>query len=267
MVESGDRVLRSGPHRISLWTPSEAVSWILESTRRRDEGCRQVMASGFHGLWAVASDDRIARELAGVDLWVPDGIAPVFLARALGAKDVHRIPGPELFAAVLAEASARGGLKHFLYGDTEETLASLKSHIEARYPNNVVVGTHSPPFSPEVGPAPPDVLEQINDSGADVLWVGLGTPKQDLWIARNKASLRVPVAVAVGAAFRFETGGLRRAPDWMGRHGLEWVFRLVEEPRRLWRRVLLDGPRFVWWAVTSLVTGRITLEETRSEGL
>lgn len=252
--------LHFGQHRISLLSPDEAVDWVLNSVDRASGPCQQVMASGFHGMSSVTQSASISRELSDVDLWLPDGIAPVAMARVLGAREVSRVPGPELFSALLRAGQSRERpLRHFLFGDTPDTLARLREHIEANYPGNIVCGAISPPF----GSAPERMSvadeARINGSEADIIWVGLGTPKQDLWIARNKPFLRVPVAIAVGAAFRFEVGLVERAPRWVGRAGLEWAFRFSREPRKLWRRVLLDGPVFVLWAVTALLTGRVRL--------
>jgi len=259
------RELRTGPHSISLVSLEEAVEWVLAAVDEADGPCKQVMASGFHGLWAAVSNAQTSDELSHVDLWVPDGIAPVLMARLLGASEVARVPGPDLFPAVMKAAPVEAVLRHFLYGDTDDTLEALHRHIEATYPRNEVVGVHSPPFTPAAKVAPSETIDEINNSGADILWVGLGTPKQDLWIARNRHLLQVPVAVAVGAAFRFEIGKVDRAPDWVGRSGLEWAYRLTREPRKLWRRVFLEGGQFLAWSAWAMATGRVTLAEREIE--
>jgi N-acetylglucosaminyldiphosphoundecaprenol N-acetyl-beta-D-mannosaminyltransferase len=256
--------LRFGNHAITLLSVDETVSWILANVDKPRGPCKQVMASGFHGMWSVVSDSQTASELEDLDLWVPDGIAPIWISRVLGARGVGRAPGPEIFPAVMAAARNRGKpLRHFLYGDTEATLSALGAHIEDTYPNNVVAGTHSPPFTPRAEEAPEETLAAINSATPDIIWVGLGTPKQDLWIARNRNRLNAPVAVAVGAAFRFEIGKVERAPAWIGRSGLEWAFRLSREPKKLWRRVFVEGAQFLAWSGGALVRGDLrVVDET-----
>jgi len=144
------------------------------------------------------------------------------------------------------------GYSSFFYGDTDETLAALRERLEREYSNHKVAGTFSPPFgavSPEEDEAH---VRMINDARPDVLWVGLGTPKQDRWIFEHQERLRVPVAVGVGAAFGFLSGRVKRAPAWIGRCGFEWLWRLAREPKKLWRRDLLDGPRFLFHVALEL---------------
>lgn len=251
--------LQFGDHAISLLDSDAAVAYVHTAVRGPRTGCQQIMASGFHGMWSVASSTEVSDALRGVDLWLPDGIAPVAIARILGARRVARVPGPELFQAVLRSAgNLDRPLRHFLYGDTEETLTALRKRIEGAYPNNEIAGSISPPFTREIA-FDALAVDSINSSRADILWVGLGTPKQDLWIARHKPHLSVPVAVAVGAAFRFETGIVPRAPEWLGRLGLEWIYRFAKEPRKLWRRVVLELPRFVIWVGVRLLAGGFEL--------
>jgi N-acetylglucosaminyldiphosphoundecaprenol N-acetyl-beta-D-mannosaminyltransferase len=156
----------------------------------------------------------------------------------------ERVPGPDILAAFLEHANRRG-YRSFFYGDTEATLADLQRRVTERYPGHVVAGTLSPPFRPLTAEEDAQVIAMINDARPDVLWVGLGLPKQERWIAEHLDRLRVPVVVGVGAAFGFLSGRVSRAPAWVGRIGCEWLWRLAAEPRKLWRRDLIDGPRFL----------------------
>ncbi|MBM4032639.1 MAG: WecB/TagA/CpsF family glycosyltransferase [Planctomycetes bacterium] len=214
--------------------------WIAEP----DAPCRRVVVTGFHGIWEAHRDPGLRAILNSADLWVPDGIAPVWVARLRGFRGVRRIPGAELMRAFFGRANERG-YSSFFYGDTAATLAALRERLEREYPGHKVAGTFSPPFgavSPEEDAAH---VKMINDARPDVLWVGLGLPKQERWIFEHQKRLKVPVAVGVGAAFGFLSGKVRRAPAWVGRCGLEWLWRLAHEPGKLWRRDILDGPRFL----------------------
>jgi len=222
----------------------EAVSVVAGWIEARQAGCRQVVVTGAHGLWEAHCDPQFKKMVNSAALWLPDGIAPVWIARLRGMRPAVRIPGAEFMEAFLAKADM-AGYRSFFFGDTEETLARLSHRLQERYPGHQVVGILSPPFhalSPEEDETH---VRTINAAKPDVLWVGLGTPKQDRWIYEHLDRLDVPVAVGVGAAFRFLTGQVRRAPDWIGRMGLEWAYRLAKEPRKCWRRCLVQGPQFV----------------------
>ena len=147
-------------------------------------------------------------------------------------------------AAALERGSTQGWRSSF-YGDTEETLEALERTVRDQWPGHIVAGTLSPPFRPLSGAEEQEHVEIINRARPDVVWVGLGLPKQDVWIHRMRERLDVPVATGVGAAFRFLAGTVDRAPPWMGRAGLEWAYRILKEPKKTWRRSLVDGPRFV----------------------
>jgi N-acetylglucosaminyldiphosphoundecaprenol N-acetyl-beta-D-mannosaminyltransferase len=218
---------------------------------RRGEAARQVVVTGFHGLWEAYKSPELHRMLNAADLWVADGIAPAWVARLRGLRGARRTPGAEIMQAFFSLAQRRG-YASFFYGDTEETLAALRARLEADYPGHRIAGMIPPPFRPLSQEDDARYLRQINESGADVLWVGLGTPKQDRWIWERRQRLRVPVAVGVGAAFRFVAGTVRRCPRWIGEAGFEWLWRLACEPRKLWRRDLVDGPRFVYHVAKEL---------------
>jgi len=207
--------------------------------------CHQVVVTGFHGLWEASRDPELRGILNAADLWVPDGIAPVWIARVRGHEQATRLPGAELMAAVFEEGRERG-FRHYFYGDTDDTLAALRATVERRWPGNEVVGAYSPPFRHHTPEELAQHVARINDSGADFLWVALGLPKQDRWIHAHREALRVPVAVGVGAAFAFVAGTVERAPAWMGRAGLEWLYRLAQEPRKCWQRSLVEGPQFLY---------------------
>lgn len=233
--------------RVQLISTPRTVDHIESWIRRRDGECRQIVATGFHGLLEASRNERVHAVLNGAELWVPDGIAPVWIARLRGHRDAVRSPGPEIFVEFLKRANLNGYSSYF-YGDTEQTLAALTEAVAARYPGHRVAGSFSPPFRSLTAEEDQAIIERINDARPDVLWVALGLPKQDIWIHDRLSRLKVPVAVGVGAAFAFVAGTVPRCPEWIGRAGFEWVFRLLAEPKKLWRRDFLDGPRFIYHA-------------------
>ena len=225
-------------------TLGEALGIISDWIAVGDGHCRSVVVTGFHGLWVGHQDPEFRDMLNTADLFCPDGIAPIWLSRLQGHSLPQRIPGGDILGAFLRSAE-NAGHSSFFFGDTEETLAALSDTIGTRFPGATIAGVLSPPFGAISAAEEAEHVAAINASGADVLWVGLGCPKQERWIARNKHRLTVPVAIGVGAAFRFHAGLVRRAPGWVGDAGFEWLWRLAAEPRKMWRRDVTDGPRFI----------------------
>jgi N-acetylglucosaminyldiphosphoundecaprenol N-acetyl-beta-D-mannosaminyltransferase len=225
--------------------------WISEKGGR----CHFVVATGFHGICEAFKDPRFRETLNSADLFCPDGIAPVWISRMRKTPLPARVPGPELLAGFAARGMRRG-YRSFFFGDTADTLAALERSLIRDFPGHCIAGAVSPPFGGWTDIEDKAFVTQINAARPDVLWVGLGVPKQERWINRNRDSLEVPVAVGVGAAFRFVGGTVRRAPAWVGEAGFEWLWRLVMEPRKLWRRDLVDGPRFMYHALREVIAAR-----------
>jgi N-acetylglucosaminyldiphosphoundecaprenol N-acetyl-beta-D-mannosaminyltransferase len=238
--------------RVHLLSTQRTVDYIESWIRLHDGACRQIVATGFHGLLEASRNKKVNAALNSAELWVPDGIAPVWIARLRGHREAVRSPGPEVFAEFLNRANLNGYSSYF-YGDTEQTLAALTETVKAKYPGHRVVGSFSPPFRPMTPEEDRAIIDRINDARPDVLWVALGLPKQDIWIHDRLSRLKVPVAVGVGAAFAFVAGTVPRCPEWIGHAGFEWVFRLLAEPKKLWRRDFLDGPLFVYQAGLELL--------------
>ncbi|MGH7787074.1 MAG: WecB/TagA/CpsF family glycosyltransferase [Candidatus Binatia bacterium] len=188
--------------------------------------------------------------LNAADLTVPDGMPLVWLARRDGYALKRRVYGPELMQTVCLGSGRR--YRHFFLGAADGVAAQLAASLRASHQLSIV-GTYAPPFRPSDTSADVDVVAMINRAAPDVLWVALGTPKQERWMAEHRDRLTVPVVVGVGAAFDFLAGVTPWAPPWMRENGLEWLFRLVSEPSRLWRRYVIAGSRFV---------GRVILERT-----
>ncbi|MFL2877205.1 MAG: WecB/TagA/CpsF family glycosyltransferase [Pontiellaceae bacterium] len=174
-----------------------------------------------------------------------DGMPLVWLARRFGFAFAERVYGPDLMLA-LCSLSESKGYRHFFYGATDEVLDRLKMNLLTQFPKLAIAGMYSPPFRPLEEQERNEVVEKINASGSDIIWCGLGTPKQDYWVSEFRPLLEGSVILAVGAGFNFHAGSVRQAPRWMMKSGLEWLFRLIVEPRRLWRRYLLGNPRFLF---------------------
>ncbi len=246
------RILRSRVHLIS---PARTVDHIESWIGKRDGRCRQAIVTGFHGLLEAHKSPRIHSILNNADLWVPDGIAPIWLARLRGHRNVDRAPGTEIMFEFLRRADLNGYSSYF-YGDTDETLAALCARVKRDYPGHRIAGAYSPPFRRLSQAEETEIVERINAAQPDILWVALGMPKQDIWIHERLARLNIPVAIGVGAAFAFVAGTVSRCPQWMGRVGFEWVYRFLKEPRKLWRRDMLDGPRFIFYAGLDFLRNR-----------
>jgi N-acetylglucosaminyldiphosphoundecaprenol N-acetyl-beta-D-mannosaminyltransferase len=190
-----------------------------------------------------------------------DGMPLVWLARRFGFEYATRVYGPDLMLELCAISEERG-FTHFFYGATDEVLSQLRKNLLERFPKLQIAGMYSPPFRPLEEREKDAVTDMINQAGPDIVWCGLGTPKQDYWVAEFRPRLEAAAILAVGAAFNFHAGHVRQAPRWMMRCGLEWLFRLCCEPRRLWRRYLMNNPRFIvqtfhQWICAPSVRGKL----------
>jgi N-acetylglucosaminyldiphosphoundecaprenol N-acetyl-beta-D-mannosaminyltransferase len=219
------------------------LDWVDGSVEAGRRG--YVCVAAVHTVMACQEDPELRAAVLGGTFTVPDGQPLVWALNALGHGLPHRVYGPELMDRACARA-AQTGQRHYLYGGRNPgALAELARVLRLRHPGLKIVGGHCPPFRPLTDAEEDAVAAEINRSGADVVWVGIGVPKQEKWMARMRDRLDAPVLVGVGAAFDFHAGLVPQAPDALQRLGLEWAFRLVQEPRRLWRRYLRYNPRFV----------------------
>jgi N-acetylglucosaminyldiphosphoundecaprenol N-acetyl-beta-D-mannosaminyltransferase len=204
-----------------------------------------VCVSGVHGVMESQRDEHLRRIHNAAGLVTPDGMPLVWLSRFYGQHGVERVYGPDLLLAV-CEYSLQTGYRHYFYGGAEGVPELLAARLGERFSGLQVAGTYSPPFRALTPTEDDQLVTRINASGADIVWVGLSTPKQERWMADHVGRLDAPVLIGVGAAFDFHAGLKRQAPRWMQRTGLEWLFRLASEPNRLARRYLLNNPLFVW---------------------
>ncbi len=231
-----------------LGVPVSAVDMegaVAEVTRWIESGERHyVCVTGVHGVMESQRDPELKRIHAAAGLVTPDGMPMVWCAHRAGASHVERVYGPDLMLAVLDKA-ARHGWRSYFYGGAEGVPEKLAARLVKRFPGLQVVGTYSPPFRPLTDEEAGAVVARIEEARPDLVWVGLSTPKQERWMAAFRDRLSAPALFGVGAAFDIHAGLLPQAPRWMQRSGLEWLYRLYREPRRLWRRYLRNNPAFV----------------------
>jgi len=229
--------------RVSAFALAAAVTDMQQAIA----GDRRVYASTCPVYTLMQGHERpeVRAALNGAEWVTPDGMPVVWALRLRGARAAGRVYGPDLMAA-LSQAATTHGQPQFYLGGAEGVAEALAHTLAQRYPGLVVAGTYTPPFRDLTSEEEAAMLDRLNASGAAVIWVGLGSPKQDLWMARYRPHLRAPLLIGVGAAFDFFTGRQRQAPRWMQRSGLEWLFRLASQPGRLWRRYLVYNPKFLW---------------------
>ena len=209
-----------------------------------ESGAREyVCVTGVHGVVECQRDPALLEVHRRAGMVTPDGMPMVWSGRWAGA-EIERVYGPDLMLA-LCERASRRRWGVFLYGGREGVPERLAERLVARYPGLRIVGTLSPPFRPLTEDEDEAAVAAINAAAPDLVWVGLSTPKQERWMADHVGRLRTGVLLGVGAAFDIHAGVVRQAPRWMQRAGLEWLFRLLVEPGRLWRRYLRSNPRFV----------------------
>lgn len=204
-----------------------------------------VTITGVHGVMESRRDPGVLAIHNRAGMVTPDGMPLVWLSRLKGFRNVDRVYGPDLMLAC-CERSLRQGYRHFFYGGADGVAELLAERLTRRFPGLRVVGTHCPPFRRLTAEEDEAVIARINAADPDIVWVGLSTPKQERWMAEHLGRINAPVMIGVGAAFDFHAGLKRQAPRWMQRGGLEWFFRLLTEPTRLWRRYLVNNPAFIW---------------------
>src|SRR5208282_2785654 len=221
-----------------------AVAQIEEWIRSREPN--YVIAAPVNCIVECVRDDKLRKVYNRAGMITPDGMPLVWISRLMGRTHVDRVYGPDLMLQ-LCERSVRTGYRHFLYGGwPPEVVKELAFNLEKRYSGIRIVGTYSPPFRPVTLEEDAEIVSRINATQPDIVWIGLGSVKQDFWAEAHVEKLTAPVLIAVGAAFDFHSGRKPQAPRWMMRAGLEWVHRFATEPGRLGRRYLRDNPIFVW---------------------
>jgi N-acetylglucosaminyldiphosphoundecaprenol N-acetyl-beta-D-mannosaminyltransferase len=236
-------------YKVNTFSVDECADQLFQSLQA---GERTWLACFNPHSYTVALKDKVfARALKDADWLVPDGSGVVLASRLLGGSINERVTGSDVFAGLQNHMNAAGSMRVFFLGSTEETLDLIKTRMARDYPAIKVAGAFSPPFkdvysSVEIG----EMVKAINSAAPDVLWIGLSAPKQEKFIFENRARLNVNFVAAVGAVFDFYSGNVKRDKDsWFLNHGMEWLPRLLQEPGRLWRRMFVSAPVFVWHVI------------------
>jgi N-acetylglucosaminyldiphosphoundecaprenol N-acetyl-beta-D-mannosaminyltransferase len=233
-------ILGVGVSAINMGIAIETIDqWIAHQQRH------YVCVTNVHVVMECQRDEWLRRALNGAGMVTPDGVPLVWLMRRNGFSHVGRVYGPDLLMA-LCEHSLAKAHRHYFYGGAPGVAELLATSLHQRFPGLQVCGWYAPPFRPLTESEDEQVVEMINAANPDIVWVGLGAPRQEHWIATHTGRLTAPVLIGVGAAFDFHSGRKKQAPLWMQRNGLEWLFRLATEPTRLGRRYLLNNPLFIW---------------------
>jgi N-acetylglucosaminyldiphosphoundecaprenol N-acetyl-beta-D-mannosaminyltransferase len=212
-----------------------------------------VCVTGVHGVMEAQDDENFRRILNEAFMNTPDGMPMSWVGHIQGFGEMDRVYGPD-FMLEMCQLSVERGYRHFLYGGNEGVAPLLAECLRARYPGLQVIGTYTPPFRSLNQSEEDNLFSQIGAASPHVLWVGLSTPKQEKFMANYIDRLRVPMMVGVGAAFDINSGQVKDAPIWMKRSGLQWFHRLLQEPRRLAKRYLINNPRFVMKIGKQLLT-------------
>ncbi|HYG36748.1 MAG TPA: WecB/TagA/CpsF family glycosyltransferase [Clostridia bacterium] len=239
-------VLGVGVSAINL---DSAVAAVVQALEQNSKG--YVCVTGVHGVSEAQEDPAFRRILNQAFLNTPDGMPMVWMGRLQGFADMDRVYGPDLMLRVCEISPARG-ITHFFYGGAPGVAEELKRRLEQRFPGLRIVGTYTPPFRPLTQAEEEELIRRVGELKPDIMWVGLSTPKQEKFMAHYWQKLDATLFFGVGAAFDFHAGRVRQAPRWMQRSGLEWFFRLICEPRRLWKRYLKNNPLFVFRAFCQL---------------
>jgi len=243
------RTLRVLGAPIDVLTADSAVQQIGQWASAHES--RYVCICNAHSVVTTTQDAAFCAAVAAADMATPDGAPVAWMLNHLGAQDQKRVSGPDLMLDYCAYAAGNGEAV-YLFGSTDETLVALRRTLQSRWPRLQIAGWESPPFRAPTAAEDAATVERINASGAGTVWVSLGCPKQELWMAAHRGRVRA-VMIGVGAAFDFHAGTAPRAPVWMRERGLEWLHRLVSEPRRLWRRYLLTNTAFILGAARQLL--------------
>lgn len=229
---------------VTTMSKAACVQQVLSWMESMETG-KYCVCANPHSLEEAHTDLVFAKAIRDADLVIPDGVGIVMASKSLGGEIRDRVTGSDIFEAVTAALNEQGGYRVFFMGSTEETLKRIREKMQAEYPR-LKVGTYSPPFKSDFNETDNQaMIEAVNMFSPDVLWVGMSAPKQEKWIYLNKDCLDVRFIGAVGAVFDFFTGNVKRSHPLFQRAGLEWLPRLMQQPRKLWRRNFVSTPRFL----------------------
>jgi N-acetylglucosaminyldiphosphoundecaprenol N-acetyl-beta-D-mannosaminyltransferase len=230
--------------RVSAVDLKSAVD-LCDKWIRSARGNAYICATGVHGIMEAHADSGVRRVLNQALINVPDGMPMSWVGHLQGFRNMDRVFGPDLMMA-MCRLSVERGYRNFFYGGKPGVAALLGRTLQRTIPGLQVVGTYTPPFRNLTGDEEKEVLAQVRKSRPHIIWVGLSTPKQERFMAQYVSYLQVPLMFGVGAAFDFHTGAIRDCSAWVKRAGLQWLHRLTQDPKHLWRRYLRNNPAFLW---------------------
>ncbi len=205
-----------------------------------------ICVSNVHTIITGVKDERFKKITNNASLAVPDGMPLVWIGKHRGYKDMEKCSGPDIMTH-LFKLSEEKGYTNYFYGGTEDNIKILGNELHAKYPKLKILGMYSPPFRELTKEEDDNIIKKINELKPNILWIGLGAPKQEVWMYQHFEKLSGSVIFGVGAAFNFHSGTLKRAPIWMQKTGLEWLYRLFKEPKRLWKRYLITNSLFIFY--------------------
>ena len=225
------------------------MDWLLSFTDQhiRELSGDYMCVSNVHATVTAFEDEDYRAVQNGGIMAIPDGGPLSTVGRGRGFPEMTRTTGPSYMGEIF-KISAEKGYRHYFYGSTEETLEKLREKLMKQYPGLQIVGMYSPPFHPMTEQADAAIIRQINESVPDFVWIGLGAPKQERWMAEHQGKIK-GFMVGVGAGFDYFAGNISRAPQWMQEHNLEWVYRLIQDPKRLFKRYIVTNTKFIWNAI------------------
>ena len=251
MVESKTAKLHILNVEISEIDMDDACLLVEEGVSKRQK--KYICVCPVSTIMECKRSEKVLKSVNSADLVTPDGMPVVWIGRMLGFKNIRRVYGPELMQNI-CDISAKKGYKLYFYGANQDTLNKLQERLSNKYPGLIISGSFSPPFRQLIEEEDNKIVEEINRSNPDIIWVGLGSPKQDVWMYEHRERINAPVMIGVGAAFDFLAGTKPQAPRWVRDNGFEWLFRLITEPKRLWRRYLINYPLFVYYLLVELAS-------------
>lgn len=241
-------------NKLTLDSSQKRVADIIDS----GDKCHQVVVANAYSVVLAHKNKEFAKVCENADTTFADGMPVVWASMILGDRIPERVAGPD-FMWSFSKVCAAKGYKVFLMGTEEPYLSKLKENLEKEFNGIDIVGTYSPPYGEWSAEENKRIVSKINKSKADILWVGVSSPKQDIWIAKHKDVLKVKVALAVGAAFDFHSGRVERAPVWIQKIGFEWLFRFFQDPRRLWKRYVIGNIQFLMIVFREIFNNKVIL--------
>lgn len=232
--------------RYAIGDVPDAISTVLGSIKELSGG--YICFSNVFTVATAVDNSRYKEALNASAFTFPDGAPIAKRLRRKGAAGARRIAGPDFMEALL-EATCYGKVRHFFYGSSEATLEKLEANIRKKYPDINIVGKYSPPFRKLTAEEDREIMETINSAEADIVWIGLGAPKQEMFMFSHKGRIR-GLMIGVGAGFDYQAGTVKRAPLWMQKNSLEWLHRLITDPGRLVKRYFVTNTKYIWYCLT-----------------